>query len=189
MGLDLITRAEYKTYAGISSTNNDATLDVLIPKVSDLVKSICRRSFVDYVDDYKIEYFEGGTASYMPEEWPIISVYCVEISQDYGNTYTNLVEYTDYAVNKRDGSIRCINKDFPVLINGYRVTYNAGYETIPPDLKLAVLDLVSYYLKNDSAVHTHKLAQPNTMQVEYITTTNLPAHIKRVLDLYTASYA
>lgn len=189
MGLDLITKAEYKTYAGISSTNNDAALGILIPKVSDLVKTICRRSFVDYVDDAKVEYFEGGTASYMPEESPVISVSSLEISEDYGNTYTALVEYTDYAVNKRDGSIRCINRDFPVLINGYKVTYTAGYETIPADLKLALLDLISYYLKNDSAVHSTKSANPNTMQVEYITTTNLPAHIKRVLDLYTASYA
>jgi hypothetical protein len=189
MGLDLITRAEYKTYAGISSTNNDAVLAVLIPKVSDLIKTICRRSFVDYVSDAKVEYFEGGTANYMPEETPVISVSSVEISEDYGNTYTALIEYTDYAVNKRDGSIRCINKDFPVLINGYKVTYTAGYETIPQDLKLAALDLVSYYLKNDSAVHSSSMAKPNTMQVEYITTTNLPAHIKRVLDLYTASYA
>ena len=189
MGLDLITRAEYKTYAGISSTNSDSVLDVLIPKVSDLVKTICRRSFIDYVSESKTEYFEGGTANYIPEEWPVISVYGLEVSEDYGNTYTDLTEFTDYALNRVNGSIRSINRDFPILTNGYRLTYYAGYETIPADLKLAVLDLTSYYLKNDSAVHATGSAQPNTMQVEYITTTNLPANIKRVLDLHTASYA
>ena len=69
-----------------------------------------------------------------------------------------------------------------------RISYTAGYEILPEDLRLAVLDLISYYMKNDSAVHAQRLAMPNTMQVEYLTSTNLPAHIKRILDLYTLSY-
>ncbi len=48
MATDLVTKAEYKTYMGISSTNSDTEIDFLIPKVSDLVKSYCRRTFVDY---------------------------------------------------------------------------------------------------------------------------------------------
>lgn len=210
MGLPLITRAEYKAYSGISSTNNDSLIDSLIPKASELIKSVCRRTFVDYVDDAKVEYSEGGGPAIHLTEYPIISVSSVEYSKDYGNTYTVLTEYENYAVSKTTNSLRAILVDvipldvygyspygtrtnplkpqFPEAINGYKITYNAGYETLPDDLKLAVLDLVSYYVKNDSAVHTHKLAQPNTMQVEYITSTNLPAHIKRILDLYTASY-
>lgn len=189
MGLPLVTRSEYKAYTGITSTNSDAAIDIMIPRVSSMVKAICRRSFLDYVDDAKTEYFDGGTRSYSPEEAPVIAVASLEYSQDYGNTYTSLTEYVDYAVNKRDGTIVCINKDFPYLVNGYRVTYTAGYESLPEDLKLAVFDIISYYEKNDSAVHTHRNANPNTMQVEYITSTNFPPHIRRVLDLYTASYA
>ena len=212
MGLSLITRAEYKAYNGISSTSSDALLDSLIPKVSELVKSICRRTFVDYVNDSKIEYSEGGAPTIELEETPVISIASVEYSIDYGKTYAVLEEYTNYVFSKKSNNLRPIpvssqlldayigypngytpygtNLDtiFPEAINGYRITYNAGYETLPADLKLAILDLVAYYVKNDSSVHTHKLAQPNTMQVEYITSTNLPAHIKRVLDLYTISY-
>lgn len=189
MGLPLVTRSEYKAYSGIASTNSDAAIDIMIPRVSNLVKAICRRTFLDYVDDAKVEYFEGGTKSYSPEETPVLNVSSLEYSLDYGSTYTTLTEYTDYAVNKKDSSIICINKDFPYLINGYRVTYTAGYEELPEDLKLAVFDIISYYEKNDSAVHTHRNANPNTMQIEYISSSTFPPHIRRILDLYTASYA
>ena len=207
MGLSLVTRAEYKAYQGISSTTSDTTIDSLITKVSELVKSICRRSFIDYVDEAKVEYSEGGSNTIELSETPVLLVSSLEYSSDYGATYNTLTEYTNYVLSKTQNNLRPIlvaspppevigytpygsrsNPIFPEAVNGYRITYNAGYETLPQDLKLAVLDLIAYYIKNDSAVHTHKLAQPNTMQVEYITSTNLPAHIKRILDLYTASY-
>ena len=217
MGLSLITRAEYKAYAGISSTSSDATLDSLIPKISELVKSICRRTFVDYVNDTKIEYSEGGGSTIELEETPVLSVSSVEYSIDYGKTYTSLEEYTNYVFSKKNNNLRPIllstqplevyssnpygntsygympygstnDPKFPEAINGYRITYNAGYETLPEDLKLAILDLITYYIRNDAAVHTSKNLSPNTMQIEYVSSTNLPASIKRVLDLYTISY-
>ena len=210
MGLPLVTRAEYKAYQGISSTTSDAIIDSLIIKVSALVKTICRRSFVDYIDEAKVEYNDGGSTTIELEETPVLSVTSLEYSGDYGQTYTTLLEFTNYVFSRKHSNLVPIRTQeppvennslysyipygsinepvFPEAINGFRITYTAGYETLPEDLRLAILDLIAYYIKNDSAVHTHKLAQPNTMQVEYITSTNLPAHIKRILDLYTASY-
>ena len=189
MGLPLVTRAEYKAYAGISSTNDDAVIDLLIPKVSALVKSVCRRTFKDWVDDAKVEYFDGGMAAYVPLESPLIAVAGLEYSEDYGATYTELTEFTNYVVVKSDETIRLIGEDFPVALNGFKLTYTAGYEILPEDLKIAVLDLIKYYIKNDSAIHSNKAPGTNTVQIEYVTTTSLPAHIRRVLDLYTHSYA
>lgn len=190
MGLPLITKAEYKAYAAITSPNQDASIDSLIPKVSALVKSLCRRSFIDYVDESKVEVFNGGFSFNILHEFPVIAVGSVEQSLDYGLTYTPLVEYEDYVLNKIDDTLVPIGLDeFPSLINGYRVTYTAGYETLPEDLKLAVMDLVTYYLRHDMAVQSNKSPGTNSVQIEYVTTTNLPAHIKRVLDQYTANYA
>ena len=208
MGLSLATRDEYKTYAGISSNTSDALIDSLLVKVSELVKQVCRRTFIDYVDDVKVEYSEGGSNNIALEELPVIQILGFEYSTDYGQTYTVLEEYVNYVLSKKTGDIRPIlmttpadtlgyavapvsnytDNIFPVAINGYRISYTAGYETIPADLKLAVLDLVAYYIKNDSSVHSHKTMSPNTMQIEYISSTHLPAHIKRILDLYTSSY-
>jgi hypothetical protein len=190
MATDLITKAEYKQYANITSTNFDTQLDFLIPKVSALIKAYCRRSFVDYVNDAKVEVSAGGYGSKIfLKESPLLAVSGVEYSEDYGNTYTDLVEFTDYAVDLEDSSIYNIPlANWTKLINGYRITYTAGYETLPADLKLAVLDLIKYYLNNDASVHSPKAPGTNSVQIEYITTSNLPAHIKRVLDLYKESW-
>lgn len=189
MGANLVTLAEYKAYAGITSTNSDAIINSIIPKVSQMVKTICRRTFVDYVNDNKEEVFSGGWSKLFLKEYPILSIGSVEASVDYGQTYTELVEFTDYVLDLEDGAIACINTDeFPKYINGYKVTYTGGYETLPEDLKVAVLDLVTYYLKNDMSVHSPKAPGTNSVQIEYITTANLPAHIRRVLYLYMGSY-
>lgn len=186
---DLITRQEYKAYKGITSPNQDTAIDTLIPKVSAFIKNICRRSFVDYVNDPKTETFKGGPYLLLTES-PVIQVLSVEYSSDYGNTYTELTEFTDFVLDVEEEKIVPISSTaFPLIVNGYKVSYFAGYETLPQDLKLAAMDLVEYYLRNDMAVHSPKAPGTNSVQIEYISTTNLPAHIKRVLDLYMAHYA
>lgn len=190
MGLSLVTKAEYKAYAGITSTTQDALIDSLIIKVSAMVKKLCRRTFVDYVNDSKVQINNGGFKTIILDEFPVLAVQSVEQSLDYGATYTTLVEYTDYALDTTDDTLVCVPLDaFPRLTNGYKITYTAGYEELPDDLKLAVLDLITYYIRHDMAVQSNKAPGTNSVQIEYVTTTNLPAHIKRVLDQHTANYA
>ena len=187
MATDLITKTEYKNYLGIQSSNKDDEIELLIPKVSSLVKTYCRRTFIDYYDQPVLETFEGGFTNLMLKESPVVNILFVRRSIDYGKTYTNLVEYTDWV---QDGdSIRCLNIPlFAPLIRGYQVSYLAGFETVPDDLKLAVMDLVEYYSKNNSAVHVNRDVTPNVTQIQYVQSTAFPAHIKRVLDQYVADY-
>jgi hypothetical protein len=188
MGANLITKAEYKTYAGIASTNQDAEIDLLIPQVSELVKTYCRRTFVDYVDEAKTEVFAGGYGSIILKETPVLQVLSVQKSTDYGQNYSDLTEFVDW-VKDADYIVSINPQGFEPLINGYTVSYTAGYETVPQDLRLAVLDLVTYYRKNDASVHNNKSpGGGGSVQLEYIMNTNFPAHIKRVLDLYVADY-
>lgn len=185
---DLVTKQEYKAYTGINSTNHDAEIDFLIPKVSELVKTYCGRSFVDYFDEAKTEVFKGGFLTLLLKETPVTQVISVERSINYGQTYSKLTKFTDW-VQQGDSIISLHStKIWPELINGYKVTYFAGYEFVPQDLKLSVLDLVTYYRKNDSAIHSTKAPGTNAVQIEYISTTSLPAHIKRILDQYVADY-
>ena len=66
------------------------------------------------------------------------------------------------------------------------VVYTAGYATCPDDLKLAVIDLITYYLKDE---HKERRTlggasiqnQSSTSQRNNVA---FPDHIKRVLDLY-----
>lgn len=184
MGQDLITLAEYKAYVGITSTNQDAQIKSIIPKASSFIKNYCRRTFIDYVNDAKTEIFNGGKFILLAE-YPVLQISSVEYSADYGKTYTPLVEYVDYALDMDDGTIVPIQTtDFARITNGYKVTYTAGFEEIPEDLKLAALDLVTYQLKQEFSVKSQRDAGSNTVQIEYITRNSLPSHIARVLDLY-----
>lgn len=188
--MNLVTLAEYKAYAGISSTNQDAMINTIIPKVSALVKNLCRRTFVDFVSETKTEITSGnGSSRIFLKEYPVIEVLSVEVSYDYGQTYTEMELYNQYVLDVEDDAIvYTAGEYFPKYINGYRISYTGGYEELPEDLKVAILDLVGYYLKNDMAIHSPKAPGTNSVQIEYVTSTNLPAHIKRVLDLYRGSY-
>ena len=187
MAIDLVTKSEYKTYMGITSTNSDAEIDFLIPKVSDLVKSYCRRTFVDFYSDIKIEYFDGGFKELLLKESPLVTIASVQYSADYGKTYTTLTKFTDWII-RGDSVVSIGYSVFPEAINGYKVSYFGGYDPIPGDLKLAVLDLIEYYSRNNGAVHSSRDLNPNTTQINYVASTNLPATIKRVLDQYVADF-
>jgi hypothetical protein len=188
MSNNLITRAEYKAYANLTNPNTDTEIDAIIPKVSAFVKTYCKRGFNDYVSEFKTELFNGGLGSYPLAETPVISVAMLEYSIDFGQTYTELAEFTDWVEDQ--GYIVSVNPaGFPRQLKGYRVVYTAGYETLPEDLKLAVCDLVTYYRRNDAAIHSNKAPGTNAVQIEYISSTSLPAHIRRVLDFYRADYS
>jgi hypothetical protein len=187
MALNLTTRADYKTYANIKSTNEDGIIDFLLPKVSQLVKTYCRRTFVDYMDEDKVEIFTGGYDTLILSETPVVSIASVQYSADYGQTYTALTEYTDWVLDS-DKILSLATDGFKRAPKGYKVTYRAGYDDVPNDIELAVLDLISYYRRNDGAIHSAKAPGSNSVQIEYISTTSLPAHIRRVLDQYVADY-
>ena len=187
---DLITKAEYKAYAGISSTNHDAEIDALIPKISQLVKNYCRSGIVDYYSDQKTETYNGGYDCLLLKEAPLVQILSVEYSNDFGKTWTELTEFTDWYFDpERNAVVSTAPSGFPKTPMGFKVSYFAGYESVPVDLKLAVMDLVKYYSRNDGAVHSNRAPTGTGIQIEYITHTQFPAHIKRVLDLYVVDYA
>jgi hypothetical protein len=194
MALNLVTLGEYKTYAGIKSTNYDREIAGLIPRVSELVKKYCNKTFVDYVDTDKVEYFNGATSyggagqsKFILHESPVISVSQVALSTDYGQNYIPLVQYVDW-VQDGDEVLAIGTQAFIKYIRGYKVTYRAGYDDVPVDIALAIMDLITYYRQSDMSIHSNKAPGTNNVQIEYITTTQLPAHIRRILDLYKSDY-
>ena len=190
---DLITLQEYKTAEGITQPKDDARLNVLIPSVSQLVKSYCGNSFVDYYSSNKTETFTIDWSTHVVQltEGPVNSIVSVQEAQAYGGDYITLTTTgQQYALNtKTDCVYRTTTsgyQDWPIGVETVRIVYTAGYSTIPGDLKLAVLDLVTYYLKDE-----HKLRQSiagASLQNQGSSTqqnnVGFPDHIKRVLDLY-----
>ena len=191
---DLITLQQYKTAEGITQPKDDARLNVLIPSVSQLVKTYCGNSFVDFFSSNKTETFtlDWGTYIVQLTESPVNSIVSVQERQSYSDSYATLTTGAyEYALDSgTDSVLRTLSsgryKNWPLGVDAVKVVYTAGYSAIPADLKLAVLDLVTYYLKDE-----HKQRQTiagASLQNQGSTSQNnnvsFPDHIKRVLDLY-----
>tara|TARA_B000000532_G_scaffold38231_1_gene27561 strand:+ start:508 stop:1098 length:591 start_codon:yes stop_codon:yes gene_type:complete len=191
---DLITLQEYKTAEGISAPKDDARLNVLIPSVSQLVKTYCGNSFVDFFSSNKTETFTINWGTYIVQltESPVNAIVSVQERNSYSDAYTTLTTGAyEYALDSAtDSVLRTLSsgryKNWPQGVDAVKVVYTAGYSSIPTDLKLAVLDLVTYYLKDEhkqrqSIAGASLQNQGSTSQSNNV---SFPDHIKRVLDLY-----
>ena len=189
---DLITIDEYKTSENIQSTKEDHRINSLISAVSALVKTYCGNSIVDHYSTNKIETFSINWSTNLVQltETPIVSIVSVEERDDYSSSYTT-VPATEYFMDASvDGVYRVSTaggaKNWPGGPASVKVTYKAGYSECPADLQLAVIDLITYYMKDE-----HKARQTiagasiqNNASSSQRNNVAFPDHIKRVLDLY-----
>ena len=178
----------------IESLKDDERIESLITSVSQLVKTYCANSFVDYFGTIpKVETFSliWSTGSIQVAESPLTEVISVEERANYGDAYTVLDDaaFEYYADLESDTIYRTTSTGFttwPLGPGAVRITYNAGYEDIPEDLKLAVFDLINYYLKDEYKPNKSFSGVSVTNEVSSSQWRNVsfPDHIKRVLDLY-----
>lgn len=189
---NLITLNEYKEQEGITSPKDDLRLNHIIPSVSQLVKTYCGNSIIDYYSTAKVEEFsvDWATSIIQLTESPLIQIDLVEERENFSSPYEALSSTADYYVDTTtDSIVRVVSgsyKNWKTGPGSVRVTYKAGYEECPADLKLAVYDLVTYYLKDEHK--ERKTLAGATVQNQASTTQRnnvaFPDHIKRVLDLY-----
>jgi hypothetical protein len=189
---DLITLSNYKTAEGIQATKDDAKLELLITSVSQLVKTYCNATFVDYYTNAKTEMFNiNYNESFVQlAEGPVVmsdgNKPVVSERDNITSSYTTITQDVDYYVDTELDCIYRMNKAWPKGPGAVKVVYKAGYATIPADLKLAVIDLITYYHKDE-----HKARQTiagasiqNQSSSSQRNNVAFPDHIKRVLDLY-----
>ena len=189
---NLIDIDTYKISEAIVSTKDDSSINSLIASVSQLVKTYCGSSIVEHYSSNKVETFSVNWSTNLVQltETPLITVVSVEERDDYSSSYTTVPSTEYFADTTLDVIYRVSTqggkKNWPGGPAAVKITYKAGYADCPADLQLAVIDLVTYYLKNE-----HKARQ--TMQgasIQNITSSSqrdnvaFPDHIKRVLDLY-----
>ena len=194
---DLLTLANYKTYRGISGSSEDSQISAIIPGVSQIVKTYCGRTFIDYYSTTKTEYFDAAECFVVVSETPLVSVTSVKTSANGGITQTTLTEdstdidgYTVFIqedkIVTQDSGPFLYESEYYTPVKSLEVVYNGGYadaDSIPEDLKLALYDLVTYYLKEQhtlsKAIQATSIDNPGPVEGS-----GWPAHIKRILDMY-----
>lgn len=190
---DLITLATYKDAEGLSTPKEDLRINALIPSVSQLVKTYCGNSFVDFYSSNKTETFNINWGTYIVQltESPINTIVSVQERQSYSDAYVTLTTGAyEYALDKNTDSVLRTTtggyQNWPTGVDAVKVVYTAGYSATPADLELAVIDLITYYLK-DEHKERRVLGGASIQNASSSTQSNnvaFPDHIKRVLDLY-----
>lgn len=191
---DLITLDEYKEAEGIQSPKEDLRLEALIPAVSQLIKTYCGNSIVDYYDTNKTEVINITWDTHMVQlaESPVNTIVSVEERESYQSAYSTLTEanhefYLDSTTDTLFRTTGGINfRNWRKGPGAVKVTYTAGYETVPKDLQLAVIDLITYYIKDEHKERRTLAGASVQNQASSSQRDNVafPDHIKRVLDLY-----
>jgi len=191
---DLVTLSDYKEAEGISSPKDDLRISRIIPSISQLVKTYCGNTIVDFYSSNKIEDFDVYWDTYAVQltESPVVSVVTVQERGGYDESYATLTTGAyEYYLDTRTDSIVRTNESGGRLnwkqgVASVRVTYRAGYASTPQDLRLAVFDLITYYLRDEHK--ERRTLGGATIQNQSSTTQRdnvaFPDHIKRVLDLY-----
>lgn len=188
---NLITLEDYKDAKGLQNVKDDTRIESLISSVSQLVKTYCGNTIIDFYSSSKTEYFNVDWDTHIVQltESPVNSVSVVEKRDSVTSSYTT-VPTTEYYLDQTTDSILYVTgsayKNWPRGAGAVRVTYSAGYLNTPADLKLAVIDLVTYYLKDE--YKERRTLGGASIQNQGSSTladnVGFPDHIKRILDMY-----
>lgn len=190
---NLITLEDFKIAKRLSKPDDDTLLESLISSVSQLVKTYCGNTFVDYYTSDKTDTFNitWSTQVLQVTESPLISITSVKERTSFSTAYDTLTTaaYEYYLDLDTDCVYRTNSAGFIYWQQGpgsVQVAYKAGYSTIPLDLKLAVVDLIWYTYKDEykerrTIGSTSISNNPTSTQRRNV---GWPDHIKRVLDLY-----
>ena len=161
---DLITLREYKDMEGIQNPKDDYNLSQLISSVSQLVKTYCGNTFIDYYSTDKTDTFSIDWDTHLVQltESPVVSVSAVETRDSVTSSY-QAVTSTNYYLDYNTDTVLYVTgsnyKNWPKGPGAVKITYRAGYSSLPGDLKLAVIDLITF---EESGPEIRTIATPET---------------------------
>ena len=164
--MDIITLAEYKVFASISSPNQDAQLTPLVNFVNQFVS--------DYlgVSESVVEYVDNSNTLLLPSSQLVASI--------VGDIYTNGILVPNSIIT--DFMQLGFKVVFTTPITG-KVTITLSNNIGNPAVKEACFLLVKYYSKEEYKSQIQSGAE----QIQVADVKALPIHIKTILDLYRES--
>ena len=201
---DLITLDDYKLLEGVNSTQYDEKFEKLITSVSKLVRTYCNSEFDTYATSpgyTELFDIQWDTYTVQLKYSPVISITNVYERSSQSSAYTELfsngagspAEYSWYLDSVSDSIFRTQEsgkyKSWPCGVGSVKVTYLAGYVSVPADLELAVADIITYYHKDEQKERqsigsaTREGAGSSAIRND----PGFPDHIRRVLDMYRVS--
>lgn len=138
----LITLDNLKTFLGITGSDQDSLLEMLINQVTDYIETRTDRRFKETT--YTEEEYDGtGQSELVLKQFPIITFTKLEKNNATDNTDSwEEVDTDDYWIDESEGILTKTTL-FNKGKHNYRATYTAGYETIPYDVQFLAMSIIS----------------------------------------------
>lgn len=168
----LTTVADVKESLGISAgdSSKDNLIKRKINQATLIIEGYCNLPYNHHFKQttYENEVYTGtGTDQLRLKMWPVTSV----ASFGYRSTSQNtddwdVTETEDYFIDNGSGMLNLLstqNRNW----DSYRVTYTAGYETIPSDLAEACVMLAGYLVENSASGTAVKRKREGGREIEY----------------------
>lgn len=144
----LTSIANVKSQLDLPPTANalqDARLEIFINAASQAIESYCNRKF--HSQPYT-EFRSGRRQNMlMPYEYPITAVTELNIDNSRQFLPATAVDSGDYSIADRGHTV-LLNRLFPQGYGNIKLTYTAGYATIPADVELACIWAVEWFAKH-----------------------------------------
>lgn len=168
----LTTVADVKESLGIDAgdTTKDNLIIRKINQATEVIESFCNLSNGHHFKSttYTNEVYDGSGDQIVLKMRPVTSVSSFQY-RDGESTYSD-VESELYYLDGNAGTLDGLftqNRTW----SAYRVTYIAGYTTIPSDLAEACAMLASYYVENGSSGTAIKRKKEGQREIEYFSPT------------------
>ena len=166
----LTSEADVKESLGITGTSQDNLIRRKINQATDMIESYCGKTNDQHFAQttYTSEEYDGtATNQLILKNRPVISLsnFSERNTTENSNDWTT-IETTDYFVDLTAGVIDC---RFGILNywNLYKVTYIAGFATIPSDLAEACVMLSCALVENASTGASVKKKTQGPKTIEY----------------------
>lgn len=171
----LTSLSDVKESLGIPSSNTTKD-NLIIRKINQATRAIenyCGRRFqaTTYTD---VEYAATNTDQLVLRQRPVITFTALGV-RDSGLNQSDWddVEAQTYFVHKAAGVIDLLFRTYGHW-NRYKVSYTAGYQTIPEDLAEACATLAAYYVNNASGTQVGSaMKKEGQRELRYANNNNL----------------
>ncbi len=198
---NLITIEEYKAFTSKTKTDDDPKLNVIIPAVSNAIKAYLGSTTPEdptaEIEEYI--YLDYETDRFYTKYWPIREIISIEETRVYTYDSTIHVPLTSGAdfFLANDAIIRYPTSPYgfagwPMSPGVIKIVYKAGTLddngdpiSTPMDIKLAAIELTSYYLKQEYIQNKSIMGSSISTYVDKI---GMPPHIARLLENYKSTF-
>jgi uncharacterized phiE125 gp8 family phage protein len=172
----LATKDDLKAMLNIQHAQDDALLDRLLASASEYFERQAGR--VILAADYTDVQDGTGATSIVPVEYPVVSVTSLTIN---GETITESVSYDEDGWFLRGDVVRLRGYTATEGTGNVELVYRAGYETTPPDVVQAVLEIAALMYRERERVGQQSRSGPDGNTVFYYAP---PARVVSTIEAY-----